>query len=402
MIYSLLILLLINVSSSTEKSCPGTLITSLHQKNCTDRATNETAYYLNRDDCIPKCSICPTVVPNSNCSTDSDCIAGYNCDRRCGPGSKYQVHKCESSVDCYQYNPRCTCDYYCVLPEIEDDDVACMAYHSNIPAYVDKWWTAKKFKPICDDDGYWEPKQCKGGLQGRCLCYSSMGVRLFGEALYTKAENMTCACSRRKSELESAGRSYVSFHCDSLGNYEKLQCDMEKELCWCVVPQTGEVTAPFVPLAAMKKLPCYSAGTVGAQYLRQCESKKFATVMIIKKLKTHGVVTVESDTLLCDADGSYGAYSISSGIAYCTWRDNKQIETWQANINGLSRPLTCNCARDYKMYQHSLACDGGGEYVLLQMFIDDKGQKQYYCVDDKGFAKTDMLDDASTNCTAIY
>lgn len=55
-------------------------------------------------------------------------------------------------------------------------------------------------------------------------------------------------------------------------------------------------------------------GKVGSQYLRQCESKKFATAMITAKLKTHGVVTVETDTLLCDADGSYGAYAIRSGM----------------------------------------------------------------------------------------
>lgn len=35
--------------------------------------------------------------------------------------------------------------------------------------------------------------------------------------------------------------------------------------------------------------------------------------MITAKLKTHGVVTVEADTLLCDADGSYGNYMIDSG-----------------------------------------------------------------------------------------
>lgn len=42
-----------------------------------------------------------------------------------------------------------------------------MAYHANIAGYADKWWTAKKFKPECDDSGEWVAKQCKGGLQGR-------------------------------------------------------------------------------------------------------------------------------------------------------------------------------------------------------------------------------------------
>lgn len=56
--------------------------------------------------------------------------------------------------------------------------------------------------------------------------------------------------------MESAGRNYVTFHCDSKGNYEKFQCDVEKNICWCAEPLTGEVTAPFVPMVAMKKLSC--------------------------------------------------------------------------------------------------------------------------------------------------
>lgn len=69
---------------------------------------------------------------------------------------------------------------------------------------------------------------------------------------------MSCskACSRRKSELEESGRNFVSFHCDSKGNYEKLQCDVEKGLCWCAESLTGTPTTPFVPLVAVKKLFC--------------------------------------------------------------------------------------------------------------------------------------------------
>lgn len=36
--------------------------------------------------------------------------------------------------------------------------------------------------------------------------------------------------------------------------------------------------------------------------------------MISAKLKKRGVKLVASDDLLCDADGSYGAYRISSGM----------------------------------------------------------------------------------------
>lgn len=102
------------------------------------------------------------------------------------------------------------------------------------------------------------------------MCYSSSGVRLFGEAKYKEASNMTCgkllsfpssltkhtACSRKKADLEAWGRNAVTLHCDRMGNFERLQCDIEKSLCWCVEPFTGDLTAPIVPFAALAKLPC--------------------------------------------------------------------------------------------------------------------------------------------------
>ncbi|KAL1492119.1 hypothetical protein ABEB36_012609 [Hypothenemus hampei] len=402
LIVQILLVILLCVVATLQISCPATLVTSLHQKNCTDMATSETAYYLNRTLCIPKCDIYPKEVTTGDCSTDPDgCIAGYICAQRCGPASSLNVYSCSVDLDCYDYNPRAKCGRYCVLPEIDDNAVTCMAYHSNIVAYIDKWWTAKKFKPVCDDYGDWEPKQCKGGIAGRCFCYSTTGIRLFGQALYSESVNMTCACSRKISDLTASGRTYISLHCDSKGNYETLQCDTEKNFCWCVEYLTGSLTAPVVPLSAMNKLPCYTEAKVGSQYLRQCESKKFATAMITKKLKYHGVVSVAPDTLLCDADGSYGAYMVDSGIAYCTWRDNTKIQAWQANIGTMTEKLNCNCARDYHLYGSGLSCDSTGNYLKLQQIIENDGNK-YFCVDDDGFTKTDMLDDPLTNCSRFY
>ncbi|XP_050293655.1 uncharacterized protein LOC126734165 isoform X2 [Anthonomus grandis grandis] len=398
-----IVILAINLSVSLEATCKGKIISDLNQKTCTDKATTETAYYLDRSGCIPKCSIYSTDVQGSCDKDPTVCISGYNCENRCS-GSDYQKYSCQTDSDCTTYFARSKCLKFCMPETINEDDgkVPCMAYHSNVPDYINNYWTAKKFKPTCDDDGIWLPKQCKGGLLGRCFCYSSHGIRLFGEALYVDSANMTCACSRKKYELESAGRSFASLHCDSVGNYEKLQCDMEKEICWCTEPLTGELTSPVVPSKAMKKLPCYSEGTVGIQYLRQCESKKFATAMITAKLKAHGVQVVAADTLLCDADGGYGAYSISSGIAYCTWRNNTKIGTWQANLSGLKDKLTCNCARDTYVYGPSLSCDGNGNYEVLQETTDSTGKKKYYCVDADGFSKSDLLDSATTNCSLFY
>lgn len=57
-----------------------------------------------------------------------------------------------------------------------------------------------------------------------------------------------------KEDLLEAGREYVSFHCDSMGNFEPLQCD--KGLCWCAEPQTGKLVSPIVPEKAFRILPC--------------------------------------------------------------------------------------------------------------------------------------------------
>ncbi|XP_030767839.1 uncharacterized protein LOC115891508 [Sitophilus oryzae] len=401
LVYALVSLFYACVNGS--ETCPGTLVSNFHQKNCTDRATGTEAYYLDRTECIPKCKIYPTSVEEGQCTDNTDCISGYYCENRCGPKNNLRDYTCETDSDCQALpeGGRSKCLKYCVLPSTTGG-VTCMSYHSNLPEFVNSYWTALIFKPVCNDDGDWEAKQCKGGVHGKCICYSSTGVRLFGEALYQKADNMTCACSRKKNDMESNGRTMVTLHCDSMGNYESLQCDMEKEICWCAESKTGEPTAPFVPEKAKEKLPCYISTTVGSQYLRQCESKKYAQSMITAKLKAHGAKYVQTDTLLCNADGSYGAYSVSSGIAYCTWRDNSKIGTWQSNIASNTANLNCNCARDFKQYSHSMDCEGNGNYVIVQHYQDDTNTLKYYCVDDDGFAKTGLLDDKNVNCSLYY
>lgn len=391
--------------------CGKRMVTSLSQKNCTDKATNNAAFYLDKTECIPKCKLLDKSTKPGTCSSKetTTCSPGYSCHLKVCESvgllaETSEIYSCETDSDCIIYEEQSKCGDYCILPNKGDDGsngVSCMAYHLNYKEYEDNYWSAVKFKPTCDDNEKWAPKQCKGGLKGRCFCYSANGVRLFGQSLVSDSDDMTCACSRRKSELEESGRNLVSFHCDSKGNYEKIQCDIEKGLCWCAESLTGTPTTPFVPLVAIKKLFCYSEENVGSQYLRQCESKKYASAMISAKLKKRGVKLVASDDLLCDADGSYGAYRISSGIAYCSWRDNTNIGNWMANLNEMKTKLTCNCARDYKMYGWSLDCESTGNYAPLQITAVEKEQK-YYCIDDDGFIKSPLLNDSTTNCTTYY
>lgn len=136
------------------------------------------------------------------------------------------------------------------------------------------------------------------------------------------------ACSRRKADLEATRTT--TFHCDSKGNYEPLQCDMVSKQCWCADSMTGDLVSPVVPLRAIRLLSCctflhrlsshntaniwylVSVEVYGSQYLRQCESKKFAQTAIREKLQKHGVTYITEDFLLCDNDGAYGSFTIEN------------------------------------------------------------------------------------------
>lgn len=56
----LLVLLVTSVLARADNTCPAKIITSLHQKNCTNKATENEAYYLDTTSCIPKCSLYST------------------------------------------------------------------------------------------------------------------------------------------------------------------------------------------------------------------------------------------------------------------------------------------------------------------------------------------------------
>lgn len=57
-----------------------------------------------------------------------------------------------------------------------------------------------------------------------------------------------------------------------------------------------------------------NATVTGSQYLRQCESKKYAQALIAHELQIHGNNYANFATLLCDDDGSYGAYRVQSSV----------------------------------------------------------------------------------------
>ncbi|KAK9886722.1 hypothetical protein WA026_017640 [Henosepilachna vigintioctopunctata] len=230
---------------------------------------------------------------------NEDHISYYKVDTNGFPYcEKYGNTSCANGTACEPYLT-CGDDEECVV-----DTTSCFKYYISLGArnVSSLLWTAE-----CTADGFWAPKQCKGGPSGRCFCYDKKGTRLFGSAFQDQSNNMTCACTRRKAELLDSSnpnpRIFVSFHCDEMGNFEELQCDSGH--CWCADPGTGEPTSVIVPEKTMKFLKCFKK-LKGSQYLRKCESIAYAQAKIIETLTRRGVVSPNVKLLHCQDDGSYG------------------------------------------------------------------------------------------------
>ncbi|KAK9717913.1 Thyroglobulin type-1 repeat [Popillia japonica] len=271
------------------------------------------------------------------------------------------------------------------------NETSCNRYHTARPNdYTQALW-----KPTCLPDDSYAPKQCKGeAANGRCFCYDPSGNRIFGDAFSLDADDMTCACSRHRAALEASdARTFFSLHCDSMGNYEPLQCDMNSEQCWCVEPKTGDLKSAVLPMNLITKLPCYNETTFGSQYLRQCESELYAQKKITDEFQAHGTDRVNFETVLCQYDGSYGPYKITKGILYCVWKDGSSIGAYQVEVDSSVDSINCNCARDTKIYElagllFSLSCLPNGNYNSVQ--VDGS---LYYCVDSDGFPVSVPSDD---------
>lgn len=243
----------------------------------------------------------------------------------------------------------------------------------------------------CLPDGRYAPVQCSGDLfTGRCFCANENGLRIFGQMWRDEANEMTCACSRRRSELEALGRVDVSLHCTETGDYEPLQCD--SGLCWCAESKTGQPTAPPVLEDDMRRLPCYNPAQQGEQYLRRCESTVHALSVIHREQSEHGTHFIGNPTMTCDYDGSYGPIQIRGGQAYCTGRDGEILGAWQVEIMNIST-MNCNCARDTAIYfpargmSVSEVCQANGNYRPNQV-----SGEHYYCVDNNGYPTTEFMD----------
>ncbi|KAF9413128.1 hypothetical protein HW555_008570 [Spodoptera exigua] len=242
----------------------------------------------------------------------------------------------------------------------------------------------------CLPDGRYAPVQCKGDrFTGRCFCSDPKGRRIFGQMWRDQAQNMTCACSRRRAELEAEGK-VVTLHCSANGDYEQLQCN--SGMCWCAQARDGQPIVTPVHEEDMERLPCYSAAVIGEQYLRKCESLSIANGFIRYEQTTHGTNYLGNLASTCDYDGSYGPIQILNGIAYCTGRDGKILGAWQTPVNTM-QGMNCNCARDNMIFfpergmTLTETCQANGNYSPKQ-----SAGSVDYCVDSDGY-QTKVLDE---------
>ncbi|XP_055610049.1 thyroglobulin-like [Uranotaenia lowii] len=258
----------------------------------------------------------------------------------------------------------CAPGLQCVTDACALDPTSCASTH-----HIQEGVT---WKPACDAAGHFWPKQCHGdNFSGRCFCYSSLGERIFGWQWRSKAADMTCSCSRRRSDLEAQGRRDVTLHCTEDGSFEPLQCD--GGVCWCADRETGNPlpNIPVVTESMWKRLPCYNILYQGTEYLRQCESARYAQELMSTKFIIHGQVNVTLTKIHCDYDGSYGRYAIDRDYIYCIWRDGSQMEPFHAIGADLSTVNCCCSRRRAKLEAEgrtdvTLHCAQNGNFEELQ------------------------------------
>ncbi|KAG7296222.1 hypothetical protein JYU34_021332 [Plutella xylostella] len=291
---------------------------------------------------------------DSQCEVAAVCVTDLT-DEDCGAGYKMMPNS-----NIFNCCPRC------VLDTEPDPETPCPATANCLP------------------DGTYAPVQCKGdNFLGRCFCTNAEGKRIFGQMWRNDADKMTCACSRKRADLEAAGRTDVTLHCTAQGDYEPLQCD--DGVCWCAEPSTGQPTVAPVAEADMTRLPCYSKTQMGESYLRKCESVVHALAVIQREQIEHGTNFLGNPVTFCDYDGSFGPVQIRNNIAYCTNREGDIVGSWgtpQSEMTGMN----CNCALDTTVHYPaaglsvSQSCLPNGNYDPKQ-----QAGEQRYCVDSDGY-----------------
>ncbi|CAG7727727.1 unnamed protein product [Allacma fusca] len=312
---------------------------NLKPEDCSD----ETTFQENIDSCgcCPACVRVKEIQRNAECGKDT---ATYEeCGKKICP---IEIKECEKGFHCSEDSKTCVAIEDNPLP---DPTMSC-AMKLTI-AKKDGW---EHYMPSCNPDGTYASKQCKG-IRGKydaaCFCTTDKGERIFGRKQWTEKteETMDCACSLHVHKLRSKGL-LTTIHCTYDGSYEKLQCDGESGLCYCVDPKSGEMTGAVLPEFQWKDLPCYSED-LGDKYLRQCESHWLATERINIEASIHGLTLVKFGKVDCDYDGSFKRYARTGNIESCAHKNGVQMTPYYRQRQGNEEDMNCNCARLYIDYE---------------------------------------------------
>ncbi|XP_021951945.1 uncharacterized protein LOC110848903 [Folsomia candida] len=309
-----------------------------------------------------------------------------------GPTCPILVNQCLPGLVCEVFNGSCS------LPETPRNPCTeeCMYKKSLKRLGLFHW------DPICEEDGSYAPKQCKGDhVTGICFCVDRCGRRIFGQEFRVDSKNQTCACSRLANNLRSAGNA-ATMHCTPDGNFEPLQCDTDSGLCYCVHERTGKLNGAVVPEAEWEKLLCLTPNVTNfmrnGHYLRKCESNFAANVKIIKDGKLHGT-EITLPEINCDYDGSFAPVKTSGTRKDCVYKNGTTIKDFFANSNN---DMDCNCARDQFLYQikgrpFSFVCQNQlGNYPNSVDFGSYAS-----CIDRDGIAYGDMVPSKYACCLIL-
>mmetsp|Transcript_11179 Transcript_11179/g.20785 ORF Transcript_11179/g.20785 Transcript_11179/m.20785 type:complete len:233 (+) Transcript_11179:206-904(+) len=181
------------------------------------------------------CDACQTyLAEGDDCSFTF--LLGVPSTAQCGPGlhCNMHTHKCTANTNKRDLNP-------CAL-----ELAGYSSTHNGLPLLG-------AHKPVCDSDGYYQPKQCSGS---QCYCVAKEGQTIQGYmANVWEAQHMTCQCARDQYEYMQTGLIGRLFYCTSDGNYQNYQC--LGDTCHCT-DSNGNVMAnsPSVNIGQIDILKC--------------------------------------------------------------------------------------------------------------------------------------------------
>ncbi|XP_072842973.2 nidogen-2 isoform X1 [Pogona vitticeps] len=206
------------------------------------------------------------------------CLTGYAGNgHNCTDVDECAEERCHPAAHCYNapgsFSCRCQAGY-------EGDGFQCSpeSVHRMTRCQHERLYASRQgpslpggpHVPECDDQGNYLPLQCHGST-GQCWCVDGDGKEVAGSRRPPGAAPPNCRapeptprpqtmCERwRQSLLEHYGLhpqddQYVP-QCDSLGNFNPLQCHGNSGYCWCVDEHGREVqgtrSEPGVPPACL-------------------------------------------------------------------------------------------------------------------------------------------------------